>query len=1175
MNHPAETTQPTVGLSTEPLNISKFKVPHFRIGGVSRGVVHNLPSHPTPFIGRTEERLQLLDTLQDLACRLITLAGPGGIGKTRLAIQLAQDIANASPDAVTFLNGIHFVALAPINSPDLLVPTIADALNFTFYDDVDRRVQLLDYLREKKLLLVLDNFEHLLDGADLITDMLAAAPGLKMLVTSREALNVQSEWFQPVNNLDFPKDEVVEIDDLEAELTNYSAVQLFVQCARRVRPDFSLETQQQSVLRICHLVGGMPLGIELATAWLKSLPCERVCQEIERNLDFLTTTMRDLPERHRSMRAVFVSSWQLLSEVEQDILKQLTIFRSGFRAEAAEQVVIPHNGLPIQLTVLASLVEKSLVNLTSEGRYELHELLRQFAAEKLAEGLQEQDATQDRHCEYFTTFLQEREKTIIGNQQKTILDEIKAELENVRAAWSWAVEQGQVDKIDRALKSLYQFYWIRSRFHEGAEAFNHAVSCLQTLTPDPKSEAILAKLLGRQGAFCSTLSRYEQAKELLQRSLDLADRLELQSDSVFALNYLGDIARDQNEFTKAIKLYQQSLSISTTCGHQAGAAYARYGLGWVPAHLGNYRDAKQNLQESLALYRALGHQDGMAYTLDRLGVVLWQMGRYQEAAQHCRESLTIFKEIGNRFGIAKALSDLGLIAHGFGGEKLTEAKLLLEESLAICRETGYQFEVMIQLQLLGRVANDMEMYQESQQYSQEALAISKKIGAENTAIEVLNNLGDAARGLGDYLSAQKYLLEALKFGDNESNWKKIETLVRWASLLISESDPVAIGDAADNKEAFINDHRKRAVELLTLVMNHPSTEQIHKDRANHLLTALTTKLPSAIVTAAQERGKAKSLGEVVAEIVAEHESTQRPSVNQHDAPSAANNLPIQPTTFIGRERELAEIKQLVLNESDCRLLTLIGPGGAGKTRLALETAATVLSVFPHGVYFAPLAPVNEVEFIVSTIAEAIDLTFRGETEPKAQLLNHLRDKSLLLVVDNFEHLLDGVDLLAEMLSEAPHAKLLVTSRERLNLQEEWGYEVQGMAFPSSQIEQFDTSELESLENYSALQLFLQRARRAKSGFILTEEERPSLVRICQMVDGMPLGLELAASWITLMSCREIAAEIEQSLDFLTSSMRNVPERHRSLRAVFEHSWRLLTNDQKAVCLSRWVHPPRC
>ena len=279
------------------------------------------------------------------------------------------------------------------------------------------------------------------------------------------------------------------------------------------------------------------------------------------------------------------------------------------------------------------------------------------------------------------------------------------------------------------------------------------------------------------------------------------------------------------------------------------------------------------------------------------------------------------------------------------------------------------------------------------------------------------------------------------------------------------------------------------------------------------------------------------------------------------APPLRINLPVLPTPLIGRQRDVEELSQL-LRDPSCRLLTLIGPGGVGKTRLAIETASAMQDVFADGVYFVPLAPVNSTRFIVPVIADAVGFAFQstGPADPKTQLFSHLKEKQALLLTDNLEHLLSepGIELLAELLANAPQVKLLATSRESVALQGEWVYEVQGLPIPES-------GRAEESAQDTSVELFLQRARRAHVGFNATPEDYPAIVRICQLVEGMPLAIELAAAWVRTLCCDEMVREIERGLGFLSVSTRDLPARHRSMRAVFDQSWKLLQKRNRESC----------
>jgi predicted ATPase len=317
-------------------------------------------------VGRAEELAEIARLLADPNCRLLTLLGPGGIGKTRLAIEAARQIQ--------LRDGSHFVPLQPLTSPDFIVPAIVAALGLQFTQGSDPREQLLDYLCPRSILLVLDNFEHLLRGLQLLPDILAAAPDIRLLVTSRERLSLREEWVLDVGGLRYPTNET------DNHIDEFDAVQLFVQQARHAKADFTpTEALKPTIVRICRLLGGMPLGIELAASWLRALTCEAIAEEISRSLDILETSMHNVEPRHHTMRAAFKPTWQRLSEEERIAFTGLSVFRGGFTREAAQQVA------GASLVTLTTLIDKSLLRINANGRYDMHELLRQYAADKLME----------------------------------------------------------------------------------------------------------------------------------------------------------------------------------------------------------------------------------------------------------------------------------------------------------------------------------------------------------------------------------------------------------------------------------------------------------------------------------------------------------------------------------------------------------------------------------------------------------------------------------------------------------------------------------------------------------------------------------------------------------------------------------------------------------------------
>ena len=604
--------------------------------------VDHLPPQSTPFIGRDEELAEIAALLSDPACRLLSLVGPGGIGKTRLAIQAAAQLSK------NFADGVYFVALQPLSSPDYLTPTLAEAVSFSFSGQQDPRQQLLSYLSAKCMLLVMDNFEHLVEAAELLPDILQTAPGIKILVTSRVVLDLQEEWIRTVQGLRYPKKETSQ--PIEA----YSAIQLFAERARRVRANFSIEQERECIAQICRLVQGMPLALELAATWLKTLACAEIAEEIQHNLDFLATTLRNVPERHRNMRAVFEQSWRLLGPAEKEAFERLAIFQGRFHRQAAQAVA----GADLQ--TLGALVDQSLLRVAPDGRYEIHELLKQFAAEHLGENSQEEEQAHNRHCSYYAEYLSRQEARLAGPEQLAAAAEIDTEIDNIRSAWRWAVEKGKADAAERSLGCLLIYNQMRTRALEGAEMFNQAVQ---------RFEGVGGRLLGdlcvHAAYFEATRGNYEKAAGLYQKGHALLKDGCLRGSTAMALSGITFMRYYQGRPWSEAEVQAIFLAYLKDCRERSdrrGEAWLAYALGASTSYEHRYEESLDWLKCSLEIFKAQGDRWSSTYVLNLLGIIYTEIESYSKARRVLEESMEICQEVRDMGGVAFSLGQLAEIA---------------------------------------------------------------------------------------------------------------------------------------------------------------------------------------------------------------------------------------------------------------------------------------------------------------------------------------------------------------------------------------------------------------------------------------------------------------------------------------------------------------------------------
>lgn len=679
---------------------------------------HNLPAALTGFVGRTAELAAIRRLLVAPETRLLTILGPGGIGKTRLALEVA---AACEP---TFLNGVWLVSLAAVQRHDAdgLVLALADALGCTLAGPTHPKAQLLTFLQQRELLLLLDNMETMTESVAWLSEMLAKAPDVTILATSRERLNLQAEQVYPLDGLPVPAAPT-------AERAAGAAIELFVQCARRVQPDFALTAAEaRPVTQICRAVQGLPLGIELAAAWVHQLSCAEIAAEIERGLDFLATTRHDVPPRQRTLRALFDWSWRRLSHDEQALFAQLAVFHGPFTREAAMQIT--HARFP----VLAALVNQSL--LWRRGTtYQLHEVMRHFATEKLAEA-GAQAATEARHAAYYGGFLAQREERLKSREQKPALLEIDQEVENVRAAWRWLVEQRHVQGLGAAVGAFYQFLMLKSWFREGVESFHGARQALQAVAEsDPQAQLTCQQLTVRAARFHSSLAQYGEAQNLLTASLTALRQLGATEEVAFTLGHIGGTARMQGDLDRAERNLQECLSLRRQLNDHWGQAVALLDLAGVAHMREAYPMARDYCEAGLCAAEQAGDSQLITHLLTGLSITHRQLGDYAQAEQFGRRSLASYEELGDNYGMMQATLTLGELNRQLGHNHAAQS--FFTRAVQIAQEIGDRSGEADGYYGLGQIALELGAVEQALAHLRLALGLANEIHETLLVLDIL------------------------------------------------------------------------------------------------------------------------------------------------------------------------------------------------------------------------------------------------------------------------------------------------------------------------------------------------------------------------------------------------------------------------------------------------------
>ena len=794
-----------------------------------------LPTPTTPFIGREQELTNIVELLTKPETRLMTLAGSGGMGKTKLALAVATAVAEQ------FTHGVVFLPLAPLSSAEYIPTTLANQLRLSLSGQ-DPKAQLLTHLQSKEMLLIMDNFEHLIAGPyhsttsqeavgeQFVAEILVAAPQVKVIVTTRERLNLVGEMVLPIGGLTV-HDETTTDDNEQS-----GAAQLFQQHARLVRPDLEFDTADyQHIHRICRLVEGMPLALVFAASWVEMLSIAEIAEEIARDLDFLETDMVDIPKRQRSVRVVFDASWRRLTSEEQAVFRQLSVFRGGFTRQAAQAIT------GASLRTLRGLVHKLFITLEANGRYQIHELLRQYGAEQLT-AVNEQGITKQAQANYYLNMLEQREADIRGRDQLAALNEIDADFENVRIAWGWASTQRDEAAIMQALEGLHLFVENRNRYLEGISLLEQAQ---QRLVPDGRQS--LSLTWGRLAARANFLrlvssGSFEGLAEIVETCLVIAEK-----------------ANDRFEMAFSRFFYSQHLFFS----------------------LYETKSIMPHLQKALATFRDLEDTVLTGRVLNMLGILVNYESDIQQSSIYLEEAVNLAKTTGNLVDTSVFLSNLCEIDLALGdyeaGEAYAREAFSLAEQLHQHIGSGYAAVVhSVYLILKGDI--------DKAEVQIKAGQVKAKVNNHVVTLTYAGALRSVCQSLqGNYQAAQELAEEGLvnpmndSFGHILGHWAMAFAQLGLEELTLAEEH---MRQMVEHVKAYPsvamltwvlpltavlhakNERWETAVHHLALAYTHPLSPTGYLDKWSLLgetQARLQTELGQAAYQAAWQKGQSLAL----------------------------------------------------------------------------------------------------------------------------------------------------------------------------------------------------------------------------------------------------------------------------------------------------------------------------
>lgn len=757
---------------------------------VALSPAHNLPTQLTPFVGRRTELEHLGMQLLDPNCRLLTIMGMGGMGKTRLALELASTAVPHFPD------GAAFVDLSSLVGSELLVTAVTDALNLPLTGSTPPETQLADYLASRHLLLVLDNFETVLDGATLVAHLLAAAPRLSLLITSREPLNLHGEWLYPLGGLALP-------DETGGESAPYAdALDFFARCARRVRPEFSLAEETAAVIELCGLTGGMPLALELAASWGKTLSVADIVAEIRQDLDILHTQQTNRPERQRSIQAILNQTWQRLTPEEQTVFARLAVFQGPFDRAAARQVAGANLG------TLTNLLDKALLQRRQHTHYTMHPLVRQFGYGRLQANAALYTETLSVYAATFADFCASHLPQLIRRDLPT-LAAFKQEQDNIRAVWDWAATHRDAAVLGKMAQPLALYLAHYSHNQEHYQRFDTAVAALTPL-PDPAARQTLAYTLLEMGNAHMTMGKLADADAALQASETLYAQLHIPHAPGLGTDpsaIRSIVAWMRSDFGTAVQLGEKALAQARAEQNIHNEAYAHFVLSGANIALGQYTTAQNHARQAFMLAQGFNDPWFLGYCHMELGKSALTLADFAAADDHFETAFALPQKVGNLTGMAMA-------------------RLMLGES-----------------------RRRQQKWAEAANAFGEARLIYQQIHNRMGLARACAGLGDAATGQGEWMRARDWYLQGLKLVVAAGLHTYANTVLvgvgEWLAA-VGQTERAGVVLTAVAQDPHVNvDLKERALARLTAVVLLPQpTPTDTLQLAKTLVHELELKFPT-------------------------------------------------------------------------------------------------------------------------------------------------------------------------------------------------------------------------------------------------------------------------------------------------------------------------------------------